>query len=253
MDRSEFRGPFHSTPDEVRGSRSDRPPEPTFSVVVPTLNEAENLPLLFSRLPDEVLEVVIVDGRSTDGTVDVARSLDPDVRVVVEERPGKGNALTRGFAAARGDIIVALDADNSADPAEIDRFVRALHEGADYAKGSRFVDGGGSSDITWLRWLGNRALTMATNLVHGTHYTDLCYGYNAFWKRRLGDIMPDAEGFEVETAMNIRAAKAGLNIVEVPSFERDRAFGESHLHAFRDGWRALRTIVSEASLRRRGR
>jgi glycosyltransferase involved in cell wall biosynthesis len=247
MWESEFRGPFQSALREVHARRDQAPRRPTVSVVVPTLNEAENLPLLFSQLPDEVSEVVIVDGHSTDGTVDVARSLDPDVTIVLEDRPGKGNALTRGFAVARGDIIVALDADNSADPSEIERFVSALSDGADYAKGSRFVDGGGSSDITWLRWLGNRALTAVTNLVHGTSYTDLCYGYNAFWKRRLDDIMPNAEGFEVETAMNIRAAKAGLTVVEVPSFERDRAFGESHLHAFRDGWRALRTIVGEAT------
>jgi glycosyltransferase involved in cell wall biosynthesis len=221
------------------------------SVVVPTLNEAANLPLLFSRLPD-VFEVLIVDGHSTDRTVEVARSLYPDVRILHERRPGKGCALMRGFAEARGDIIVALDADNSADPAEIARFVGALHDGADYAKGSRFVDGGGSSDITRLRWLGNKALTVLTNIVHGTHFTDLCYGYNAFWKRRLEDVMPEAEGFEVETAMNIRAAKAGLRIVEVPSFERDRVYGVSHLHAFRDGWRALRTIIGEATPRLRG-
>ncbi len=227
--------------------------EPTITVVVPTLNEAENLPILFDRLPDEVSEIVVVDGYSSDGTVEVARAQDPSVRVVMEEQPGKGAALARGFAEASCDIIVALDADNSADPAEIARFVRALKGGADYAKGSRFVEGGGSSDITPLRTLGNRALTVLTNVIHGTRYTDLCYGYNAFWKRRLPEIMPPPGGFEVETAMNIRAAKAGLAVVEVPSFERDRTFGESHLNTFRDGWRVLVTIFAEAVPRGRGR
>jgi glycosyltransferase involved in cell wall biosynthesis len=198
------------------------------------------------RVPEEVSEIVVVDGHSTDGTPEVARSLHPAVRVVTESRPGKGSALARGFAEARGDIIVALDADNSADPAEILRFVAALESGADYAKGSRFVPGGGSSDITPLRWLGNRALTVLTNRIHGTRYTDLCYGYNAFWKRSLVDVMPTAGGFEVETVMNIRAARAGLEVAEVPSFEQDRVHGESHLNTFRDGWRVLRTILAEA-------
>jgi glycosyltransferase involved in cell wall biosynthesis len=129
---------------------------PTISVVVPTLNEAENLRLLLLRLPEEVSEVVVVDGHSTDGTVEVARAADPRVRVVMEPRPGKGNALMRGFTEASGDIIVALDADNSADPGEIRRFVRALRSGADYAKGSRFIQGGGSTDITQVRPLGTR-------------------------------------------------------------------------------------------------
>jgi glycosyltransferase involved in cell wall biosynthesis len=235
---------------EHAGTSAQHGPEgagdPTISVVVPTLNEAENLPMLLAGLPDEVSEILVVDGFSTDGTVDVARAEHPDVRIVMEKRPGKGSALARGFAEASCDIIVALDADNSADPAEIGRFVRALRNGADYAKGSRFVSGGGSSDITFLRWIGNRALTILTNLLHGTRYTDLCYGYNAFWKRSLPEIMPPAGGFEVETAMNIRAAKAGLDVVEVPSYERDRTFGESHLNTFRDGWRVLRTILSEA-------
>jgi glycosyltransferase involved in cell wall biosynthesis len=232
--------------DHVRARPSGLDRRPSVSVVVPTLNEAENLPMLLESLPEDVSEVVIVDGYSTDGTVEVARTHRPDVRVVMEGRPGKGCALARGFAEARSDIIVALDADNSADPGEIRRFVRALRAGADYAKGSRFMSGGGSSDITTMRWLGNRALTTLTNVLHGTSYTDLCYGYNAFWKRRLGDIMPETDGFEVETAMNIRAAKAGLRVVEVPSYERDRAFGESHLHACRDGLRVLRIILGEA-------
>jgi glycosyltransferase involved in cell wall biosynthesis len=226
------------------------PARPSVTVVVPTLNEAANLPLLMPRLPEEVSEIVVVDGHSTDGTAEVAQSLHSAVRVVTESRPGKGSALARGFAEARGDIIVALDADNSADPGEIRRFVRALQSGADYAKGSRFLSGGGSSDITPLRRLGNRVLTELTNRIHGTSYTDLCYGYNAFWKRRLVDVMPTAGGFEVETVMNIRAAKAGLEVVEVPSFEQDRVHGESHLNTFRDGWRVLRTILAEALARR---
>jgi glycosyltransferase involved in cell wall biosynthesis len=215
------------------------------SVVIPTLNEAENLPHVFPRLPEGLHEVIVVDGRSTDGTIEVARRLRPDVRIVMQEGKGKGNALAAGFAAATGDIFVTLDADGSTDAAEIPRFVSALCNGADFVKGSRFAQGGASSDITFTRRLGNRGLNALVNTLYGTSYTDLCYGYNAFWARCLPYMRVDCDGFEVETLINVRIAKGGLVIHEVPSYERDRIHGRSNLHAIRDGSRVLRTIALE--------
>jgi glycosyltransferase involved in cell wall biosynthesis len=220
---------------------------PSVSVVVPTLNEAANLPHVFGALPLDEYEIVLVDGFSTDDTVDVARRLHPGVKVVYQTRRGKGNALATGFAACTGDIIVMLDADGSADPAEIPAFVEALVAGADFAKGSRVLPGGGSEDITPLRGLGNKMLTLTTNVMYRTRYTDLCYGYNAFWRHCLPHIRVDCDGFEVETLINIRVKKAGLRVTEVPSFERSRIHGESNLRTFRDGWRVLRTIFRERS------
>jgi glycosyltransferase involved in cell wall biosynthesis len=216
------------------------------SVVIPTLNEASNLPYVFSRMPAEVSEVIVVDGLSSDGTPDVARQLWPDVKVIEQTGKGKGNALSCGFRAATGDIIVMLDADGSTDPAEIPRFVAALLTGADFAKGTRFVTGGGSADITRIRRLGNRVLSGMVNAIWNVDYSDLCYGYNAFWARCLYDLSPaDCNGFEVETLINIRVAKAKLKAVEVPSFEATRHHGTSNLNARRDGMRVLRTIVAE--------
>jgi glycosyltransferase involved in cell wall biosynthesis len=237
------------------------------SVVIPTLNEARNLPHVFAALPEDIFEVVLVDGRSTDDTVAVARSLRPDVRVVQQTRKGKGNALACGFAACRGEIIVMLDADGSTDPREIPAFVATLLAGSDFAKGSRFVGTGGSSDITPIRRLGNLGLNAVANLLHGTRYTDLCYGYNAFWRRCLPALDLDVgiavhaadgaeptmrwgDGFEIETVINVRVAHAGLTVTEVPSFELPRLHGESNLNAVRDGLRVLRTIGRER-LRRR--
>jgi glycosyltransferase involved in cell wall biosynthesis len=228
-----------------RGKDGRRSGDPLVSVVIPTLNEAANLPHVFGELPSGLHEVVVVDGFSTDGTIDVARALRPDVRIVRQDRRGKGNALAHGFAATTGDIIVMLDADGSADPLEIPIFVEALRRGADFAKGTRFAAGGGSSDITWLRRHGNRALNRLVNVVYGTGYTDLCYGYNAFWRDCLPDLAIDCDGFEVETLMNIRVSLAGLRVAEVGSYERPRIHGESNLRAFRDGTRVLRVIVQE--------
>lgn len=220
---------------------------PKVSVIVPALNEAENLEYVLPRVRAEY-EVVLVDGGSTDGTVEAALAARPDIVVVPQDGAGKGNALRCGFAAARGEIIVMLDADGSARPEEIPAFIRALERGADYAKGSRFVPGAGgagSADITPLRWFGNWCLGRSVNALFGTAYTDLCYGYNAFWKRCLDRLAIDCDGFEVETLLNIRAATAGYRIVEVPSFEDPRLYGKSKLHTFRDGWRVLRTILGE--------
>src|SRR5579875_1723668 len=225
--------------------RRDYRTRPTVTAVIPTLNEAENLPHVLSQLPDGVNELIVVDGHSTDETLHVTRRLRPDARIVLQDRRGKGNALACGFAAARGDIIVMVDADGSTDPAEIPSFIAPLIRGADYVKGSRYIKGGGSTDITHLRSAGNRALGLSVNLLFGTSYTDLCYGYNAFWRRCLPHLFVNCDGFEVETVLNIRAARAGLKVVEVPSYERDRIHGLSNLNAWRDGRRALAAIMRE--------
>lgn len=237
-----------------------RPESPTVSVVIPALNEAANLPYVFADLPADLHEVILVDGGSIDGTVDVARRLMPDIMVVHQTRRGKGNALACGFERCTGDIIVMIDADGSTDPSEIPRFVAKLIAGADFAKGTRFRLGGQSLDITGIRRLGNQFLNGTVNVLFGTGFSDLCYGYNAFWRDLLPALdLPDTrlpgpadgsklwgDGFEIETLINIRAARTyPRGVVEVASIEKERIHGESNLHAVKDGLRVLRTIASE--------
>jgi glycosyltransferase involved in cell wall biosynthesis len=231
--------------------RADWPTHPTVSVVIPALNEAENLPYVLPYIPVWVDEVLLVDGHSTDGTVEVARKLLPSVRVVYQEGRGKGAALRCGFEAATGDIIIMLDADGSTDPAEIPLFCAALLNGADFVKGSRFLQGAGTSDMEFHRMLGNLAFVMSVRLLFGGNYSDLCYGYNGFWRRVLSTLDLDGDGFEIETMMNVRALRVGLKVAEVPSFESRRRHGFSRLRAIPDGWRVLKTIVKERMIDRR--
>jgi glycosyltransferase involved in cell wall biosynthesis len=225
--------------------RQNVPGRATVSVVVPTLNEVDNVVLVLPRIPWWVDEVVLVDGGSTDGTVEAALEVMPGLRVVIDERPGKGAALRTGWNNARGDIVVTIDADGSTDPAEIPSFIGPLLAGADMVKGSRFVHGAGSSDIDLLRRLGNRGLTRLVRILYGGRFTDLCYGYNAFWRRVSPVFDAAGDGFEIETLMNVRALRHDLKVVEVASFEAERIHGQSNLRTFSDGWRVLRTILRE--------
>ncbi|GAA3859655.1 hypothetical protein GCM10023084_11550 [Streptomyces lacrimifluminis] len=238
------------TADVYRPISSHLAITPPVSVVIPAMNEAENLPYVFKTLPDWIHEVVLVDGNSTDDTVGVARDLWPGVKVVEQRGKGKGDALITGFEACTGDIIVMVDADGSADGNEIVSYVSALVSGADFAKGSRFANGGGTDDMTPIRKLGNWALCTVVNKKFGARYTDLCYGYNAFWRHCLDKIDLDCTGFEIETLINIRVVKAGLKVQEIPSHEYLRIHGASNLRAVRDGLRVLRVILKERSNRR---
>jgi len=237
-------GRYPAIPVQPADSKFQRP---TVSVVIPTLNEADNLPLVLPHLPmDWIDDVLLVDGCSTDRTVEVAQKMMPSIKVVLEPQRGKGAALRAGYQRCSGDIIVVMDADGSHDPREISRFVKALMQGSDFVKGSRFAPGGGTTDMPRLRQLGNHFFVRLVNLLFNVHFTDLCYGYHAFWRYCLDSInLDDVEGFEIDTAIYVRALRHRLRLTEVPSFEGYRFRGEGKLRTFPDGLRVLKTILRE--------
>jgi glycosyltransferase involved in cell wall biosynthesis len=217
----------------------------TTSLVIPARNEARNITWVLEQIPECVDEVLLVDGQSSDATLLMASRCMPRIRVVAQEGPGKGSALRTGFKHATGETIVMMDADGSMSPREIPRFLHFLDDGYDYVKGSRFVAGGGSLDITPLRRLGNLALLLSVKALYQTTITDLCYGFCAFRRCFLDHLDLRSEGFEIETEMTLHALRAGLRIAEVPSLELPRRSGQSNLRTFRDGARVLRTVLSE--------
>jgi glycosyltransferase involved in cell wall biosynthesis len=215
----------------------------TVTVVIPTLNEAANIGWVLERLPGGIHEVLIVDGRSTDGTVEAALAVRPDARVVVERRPGKGAALRAGFAAATGSVVVMIDADGSMHPDEIPRLVAKVAEGYDVVKGSRFMAGGGTADISRTRAAGNLLLVALVNHRYGCRFTELCYGLMAMRRAVIPSMDLHGDGFEIETEIVLGSLRQGLRVAEVPSFEAARRAGRSNLRTFRDGGRVLREVL----------
>jgi glycosyltransferase involved in cell wall biosynthesis len=216
--------------------------KPRITLIIPALNEEKNLPHLLPKIPPIVDEVLLVDGRSTDRTLAVARELRPNIRILSQDGRGKGNAIKCGIKHATGDIVVMIDADVSMDPEEIPCFIEPLLNGFDYVKGSRFLTNGGTTDMESYRRFANKVFIFLVNRFFKGKYTDLCYGYNAFWRDTFQAMEITSDGFEIETEMNIKALKAGLKVAEIPSYEEPRLNGVSNLKSFRDGIRILRTI-----------
>lgn len=217
----------------------------TVSIVIPTINEYSNIKEVFPKIPQFIDEIIVVDGCSTDGTVEEIKRYRSDAKIFIEKKLGKGAALRRGFKEASGDLIIMMDADGSNDIKELPLLIDPVLNGYDATKASRLLPGGGSDDFTAFRRFGNRMFVVMVNTLYGANCTDLCYGYRAFKKDALNKIKLKSDGFEVETEQSILMLKEGLKVKEVPSFEAKRKFGNSRLHSIRDGWRIFRVIITE--------
>jgi glycosyltransferase involved in cell wall biosynthesis len=216
---------------------------PKVTALICTRNEADNLAHILPRIPQWVDEILIVDGHSSDRTVEVARELQPDIKVLYQPGKGKGDALSWGFRQASGEIIITLDADGSTSLEDMPRFIEPLLDGYDFAKGSRFL--GQSPIMSKLRRLGNRIFTGLTNILYGTKYTDICAGLNAFWAKILQQIDPEGKTPMWEPTINIRLKKRGLKVIEVYQQDKGRIAGRREANPLRQGLRILKIIFQE--------
>jgi glycosyltransferase involved in cell wall biosynthesis len=224
------------------------PPEDELlvSVVIPCLNEAANIERCvawaLTTLAENGIagEVVVADNDSDDDSAELARAAG--ARVVHERRRGYGNAYMAGFAAARGRHIVMADADLTYDFGEIPRFLAELETGADLVMGDR-MDGIKPGAMPWLhRYIGNPVLSGTLNLFFRTGVRDAHCGMRGFRRERLAELDLRTTGMEFASEMVIRAAKAKLDIRQLPIDYHPRG-GTSKLSSFRDGWRHLRFLL----------
>ena len=216
---------------------------PKISVVICAKNEADNLPYVLPKIPQWVDEILLIDGNSSDHTVEVAKKLCPKIKVLLQPDTGKGNAIRYGIRESTGEIIVTLDADGSTDPSEITNFINPLLNGYDFAKGSRFLNT--RPVIPPLRRFGNHIFALFTNILYGSNYTDLCAGLNAFWKRIIPTLDPTGTSFMDEPTVNIRLRKKKFRVIEITQHDTGRINGKANEHFLIQGWRILSIIIKE--------
>ncbi|MBI2887063.1 MAG: glycosyltransferase [Chloroflexi bacterium] len=217
------------------------------SLIVPTLNEAENIRHVFPLLPrlPELVEVLVVDGHSTDGTAEIAQAIYPETRVVYQEGRGKSDAIRCGVQAATSEFVLIMDADGSHDPREIPRFVSLAKAGYDLVKGSRYIPGGHSDDESRLRRLLVWVTDATANLLWGSYFTDIVFGMFLIRRRSFLDMRLTSQGFALETQLMARAKRLGYRTIEIPMVEAARRSGSSHLSVVKDGWYIGSTVFLE--------
>jgi glycosyltransferase involved in cell wall biosynthesis len=212
------------------------------SVIIPTLNEEKNLEIVLRSMPRYIDEVIVVDGNSTDDTIAVAKRFKTKV---IKDSEGKGSALIKGMKIAKGDIIITMDADCSNSEKELPLLIEGINVGHDICMGSRFIAGGGTADMPLYRKLGNKFFVGLVNIFWNQHYTDLCYGYRSFRRGVPEKLNLKSKNFSIETEISIKAAKKGLSVIEVPSFEKKRVHGQGKLRTFSDGFHIMKKIMEE--------
>lgn len=216
---------------------------PYISIVIPTLNEGKNIGKAISGVKSALknyrYEILVVDKHSTDNTISVSKAMGAHI---IYENKGKGFALIRGFTEAKGKIIISMDADLSHRPKELKLLIAAIEAGYDICMGSRFLIGGGSDDMPLFRKLGNKVFVLLVNIIYRANYTDLCYGYRSMNRDAFKKVHLTSKGFGIETEISIKAKKAGLKIIEIPSYEKKRTYGVGKLRSFSDGYAILKTI-----------
>ena len=226
----------------MAGERINRPENyPTVTVLICTFNEEKNLPRVLPKIPRWVDEILLIDGHSVDNTIEVAKEIRPEIKILNQPDTGKGNALRYGIQQASGEIIVTLDADGSTNPEDLPKFIEPLLSGYDFAKGSRFLEG--TPTQSRLRQFGNKLFVRMTNILYGTGYTDLCAGLNAFWARIFPQLDPDGTSALWEPTINIRLKKRGLKVIEVPQRDKGRIAGKREANPVRQGLRILKVII----------
>ena len=199
------------------------------TLLLPTLNEIE--------------AVIVVDGGSTDGTVEYLRG--QGLAIHSQARRGYGVGMRQGMLMARGDIVVEFTQDGNSVPADIPRIIDKMTEGYDLVIGSRYHGGAHSEDDDWLTAIGNRLFTTAVNVLFGARYTDVLVGFRAYRRDAALRLALDAPGLSWPCQSSIRFARAGLRVAEIPACEPRRIGGTRKMRPFKTGWEIVTLITRD--------
>lgn len=217
------------------------------SVIIPAYNEIEFIDEILRKVRETPYEkeIIIVDDCSTDGTREYLKNLnEPGIKTLFQEKnQGKGAALQAGMAAATGDIVLIQDADLEYDPREYPVLLQPILEGkADVVYGSRFL-GGPHRVLYFWHYVGNGAITLLSNMFTNLNLTDMETCYKVFRRDVLKGITIESKRFGVEPEITAKVAKGGWRIFEVPISYYGRTYEEGKKITWRDGVKALFTII----------
>lgn len=217
-----------------------------------TLNEIEAVQVVLPSIPrDSVNEIIVVDGGSTDGTVEWCQA--QGYRVVFD-KGGYGSAIRAGVAAAQGEIIIEFPPDGNSLPERIPALVEAIRAGHDFVIVSRYKDGARSLDDDFMTALGNRMFTFMTNVLFRTKYTDVLVGYRGYRREHFLKLSWDANGLSWPLQEAVRFAQLpGIRLGEIPGDEPKRIGGQRKMKIFGTGWEILTLLLREYRLMRRSK
>ena len=209
------------------------------SIIIPTLNEYGNIADILHRVSAQKLgEIIVVDGHSTDGTVELVEKIG--YPVIFQEGKGLGKAIEAGIKASKGDIVIIVDADGSHDPQDMPKLLDKINEGFDLVIGSRYSAGprlkglflrhpnSSSYDDTFIREFGNRFFTYLCRKLFNIETHDVLMGFKAFRRKIFEKVKLDEQGQQFDAEILIKAKKAGFRIGEVPVIEHKRKHGRSN-------------------------
>ena len=214
------------------------------TLLIITFNEINGSKALYDKIPFNLFdEVYVIDGNSSDGTIDFWK--EKGHNVIIQKIPGRGAAFVEGVDITTGDHILFFSPDGNEDPEDITKLLDTLEGECDLVIASRFMKGSKSDDVTWFRRFGNNLFTFLINLFFRTKVSDAVNGFRAIKREKINKLNLPPSKFEIEFQMTARAGKLKYNIIEIPTYEKDRIGGYSKAGSFSVGFSFIKLLIKE--------